>query len=247
MYFEDYENYYNEPSEVDDLFNEYSEKLKTMLKNEVVENAKKYDINKDEVKTMMSVANGLKEEYERKLEEFDNQINNKAMEYHNKWLEKLLGSDLKIGDTVYKIISNGSTKLQCPYCNKGKIEVNLKDKTEEVQCPICNGWSPSLQKYTFKKTKIINMKITLNTSEKNKRVEPYVDTWIDIPDYPFDKVNCNWNIKDENWDTLKSDRVARTEEEAKQIIEKLNNEEISKLELKYGKDNVKDMLKNIEK
>ena len=50
MYFDDYENYYNEPSEVDELFNEFSEKLKTMLKNEVIENAKKYDVNKDEIK-----------------------------------------------------------------------------------------------------------------------------------------------------------------------------------------------------
>ena len=33
MYFDGYENYYNEPSEVDELFNEFSEKLKTMLKN----------------------------------------------------------------------------------------------------------------------------------------------------------------------------------------------------------------------
>ena len=36
-----------------------------MLKNEIVTNAKKYDVNKDEIKTMMMVANGLKEEYER--------------------------------------------------------------------------------------------------------------------------------------------------------------------------------------
>ena len=28
MYFDGYENYYNEPSEVDELFNEFSEKLK---------------------------------------------------------------------------------------------------------------------------------------------------------------------------------------------------------------------------
>ena len=90
MYFDDYENYYNEPSEVDELFNEFSEKLKTMLKNEVVENAKKYDINKDEIKTAMNIANGLKEEYERKLEELDNEISKAAQEQHNKWLEWLL-------------------------------------------------------------------------------------------------------------------------------------------------------------
>ena len=247
MYFEDYENYYNEPSEVDDLFNEYSEKLKTMLKNEVIENAKKYDVNKNEVRTMMSIANGLKEEYERKLEELDNQINNKAMEYHNKWLAKLLSSDLKVGDTICSVVLKGYIKLKCPYCNNGKVPITLKDRVVEARCPICDGYAPNFPKYEIKKTKVRQLSINLVSNDKNKKIEPYFDRWSSISNYPFDEENCNWNIKDEDWDILKSDRVARTEEEAKQIIEKLNNEEISKLELKYGKDNVKDMLKNIEK
>lgn len=245
MYFDDYENYYNEPSEVDELFNEFSEKLKTMLKNEVVENAKKYDINKDEIRTMMSVANGLKEEYERKLEDFDAELNKKSMEYHNKWLEKLLHTDIKVGDMVYKIYSNGYTYLTCPYCENGKVKLTLGDKVASVNCPICNNYKPSLPKYEYKKVRVRQLSMTLTCSDKNKKVTPYVDNWVSTPNYPFNKMECNWCIKDENWDNLISDSMAKTEEEAKQIIENLKNKNIAELEEKYGKENVKEMLQNI--
>lgn len=243
MYFNDYENYYNEPSEVDELFNEFSEKLQTMLKNEVVNNAKKYDVNKDEVRTMMSVANGLKEEYERKLEEFELELNKKSMEYHNKWLENLLKTNIKVGDVVYKVFQSGCDNLKCPYCQSGQVEVKLKDRVEWVQCPICKGWKPQLYKYDYKKVKVKVLQITLRTDDKNKKVSPYVDTWTDIPDYEFDKVECKWNIKDDNYDNLTSDMTAKTEEEAKEIIENLKKKNIAELEEKYGKKNVKEMLK----
>lgn len=246
MYFDDYENYYNEPSEVDELFNEFSEKLQTMLKNEVVNNAKKYDVNKDEVRTMMSVANGLKEEYERKLEEFEIELNKKSMEYHNKWLANLLKTNIKVGDVVYKVFQSGCDNLKCPYCQGGQVEVKLKDRVEWVQCPICKGWKPQLYKYDYKKVKVQVLQMTLRTDDKNKKVSPYVDTWTDIPDYEFDKVECKWNIKDDNYDNLTSDRTAKTEEEAKQIIENLKNKNIAELEEKYGKENVKEMLKTLE-
>lgn len=245
MYFDDYENYYNEPSEVDELFNEFSEKLQTMLKNEVVNTAKKYDVNKDEVRTMMQIANGLKEEYERKLEEFEIELNKKSMEYHNKWLENLLKTNIKVGDVVYKVFQSGFENLNCPYCQGGQVEVKLKDRVEWVQCPVCKNWKPKLYKYDYKKVKVKALQITLRTDDKNKKVSPYVDTWTDIPDYEFDKVECKWNIKDDNYDNLTSDRTAKTEEEAKQIIENLKNKNIAELEEKYGKENVKDMLQNI--
>lgn len=245
MYFDGYENYYNEPSEVDELFNEFSEKLKTMLKNEVVENAKKYDVNKYEIKTAMSIANGLKEEYEKKLEELNNEISKAAQEQHNKWLEKLLHTDIKPGDTVYKVYSNGYTYLTCPYCENGKVKLTLGDKVESVNCPICNNWKPSLPKYEYKKVRVRQLNMTLTCSDKNEKATPYVDRWIDEPNYPFDKMECNWCIKDENWDTLTSDRTAKTEEQAKLLIDNLNKEGIKKLEEKYGETNVSKMLEEI--
>lgn len=201
------------------------------------------DVNKDEVRTMMSVANGLKEEYERKLEEFELELNKKSMEYHNKWLENLLKTNIKVGDVVYKVFQSGCDNLKCPYCQSGQVEVKLKDRVEWVQCPICKGWKPQLYKYDYKKVKVKVLQITLRTDDKNKKVSPYVDTWTDIPDYEFDKVECKWNIKDDNYDNLTSDRTAKTEEEAKEIIENLKKKNIAELEEKYGKENVKEMLK----
>lgn len=241
----DYEDYYREPSEIEDLFNEYSAKLQSMLKNEIVNNAKKYDVNKDEVKTMMMIANGLKEEYERKLEDFDKEVNKVAQEQHNKWLEKLLHTDIKPGDMVYKVYSNGYTYLTCPYCENGKVKLTLGDKVASVNCPICNNWKPSLPKYEYKKVRVRQLNMTLTCSDKNEKATPYVDRWIDETNYPFDKMECNWCIKDENWDTLTSDRTAKTEEQAKLLIDNLNKEQIQKLEEKYGKENVKEMLQNI--
>jgi len=242
----DYEDYYREPSEIEDLFNEYSAKLQTMLKNEIVNNAKKYDVNKDEVKTMMMVANGLKEEYEKKLEDFDNEISKAAQEQHNKWLEKLLHTDIKVGDTVYKIYSNGYTYLTCPYCENGKVAVTLGNRIESVDCPICKNYRPSLPKYEYKKVRVRQLSMTLTCSDKNEKATPYVDNWVDTSNYPFNKFQCNWCIRDENWDTLTSDRTAKTEEQAKLLITHIKEEAISKLEEKYGKDKVQDMLKEIE-
>lgn len=238
----DYEDYYKDPSEIDALFEEYSAKLQSMLKNEIVNNAKKYDVNKDEVKTMMMIANGLKEEYERKLEEFDTEISKAAQEQHNKWLEKLLHTDIKVGDMVYKVYSNGRTYLTCPYCEDGKVKLTLGDKVASVNCPICNNYKPSLPKYEYKKVRVRQLNMTLTCSDKNEKVTPYVDRWIDEPNYPFDKMECIWCIKDENWDTLTSDRTAKTEEQAKLLIDNLNKEEIKKLQEKYGEANVVKML-----
>lgn len=241
----DYEDYYREPSEIEDLFNEYSAKLQSMLKNEIVNNAKKYDVNKDEVKTMMMVANGLKEEYERKLEEFDAEISKAAQEQHNKWLEKLLHTDIKVGDMVYKIYSDGRTYLTCPYCENGKVKLTLGDKVASVNCPICNNYKPSLPKYEYKKVRVRQLSMTLTCSDKNEKVVPYVDNWVDMPNYPFNKMGCNWCIKDENWDILTSGRTAKTEEQAKLLIDDLTKEEIKKLQEKYGETNVNNMLKEI--
>lgn len=241
----DYKDYYREPSEIEDLFNEYSAKLQSMLKNEIVNNAKKYDVNKDEVKTMMLVANGLKEEYEQKLEEFDNEVSKAVQERHNKWLEKLLHTDIKVGDMVYKIYLNGYTYLTCPYCENGKVKLTLGDKVASVNCPICNNYKPSLPKYEYKKVRVRQLSITLTCSDRDKKVAPYVDNWVDTPNYPFDKMECNWCIKDENWDTLISSRTAKTEEQAKLLIDNLNEEEIKKLKEKYGETNVNKMLEEI--
>lgn len=238
----DYEDYYREPSEIEDLFNEYSVKLQSMLKNEIVTNAKKYDVNKDEVKTMMMVANGLKEEYEKKLEDFDNEISKAAQEQHNKWLEKLLHTDIKVGDTVYKIYSNGYTYLTCPYCENGKVKLTLGDKVVDVTCPICNNYRPSLPKYEYKKVRVRQLSMTLTCSDKDKKVTPYVDNWVDTPNYPFNKMECNWCIKDENWDTLTSDRTAKTEEQAKELIKVIRQQAIDKLIDKYGEEKVESML-----
>lgn len=241
----DYEDYYKDPSEIDALFGEYSDKLKSMLKNEIVTNAKKYEVNKDEVKTMMMVANGLKEEYEKKLEDFDNEVSKAAQEQHNKWLEKLLHTDIKPGDTVYKVYSNGCTHLTCPYCENGKVKLTLGDKVVDVTCPICNGFRPYLPKYEYRKVRVRQLNMTLNYSDKNEKVTPYVNRWIDEPNYPFDKMECIWCIKDDNWDTLTSDKTAKTEEQAKLLIDNLNKEQIKKLKEKYGETNVDKMLEEI--
>ena len=100
-------------------------------------------------------------------------------------------------------------------------------------------------KYEYKKVRVRQLNMTLTWSDKNKKVTPYVDRWIDEPNYPFNKMECDWRIKDENWDTLTSDRTAKTEEQAKLLIDNLNKEQIQKLEEKYGKENVKEMLHNI--
>lgn len=241
----DYEDYYKDPSEVDALFEEYSDKLKSMLKNEIVTNAKKYDVDKDEISTMMSVANGLKEEYEEKLEDFDSEVNKAAQEQHNKWLEKLLHTDIKPGDMVYKVYSNGCTHLTCPYCENGKVKLTLGDKVADVTCPICNGFRPSLPKYEYKKVRVRQLNMTLTCSDKNEKATPYVGRWIDELNYPFDKMECIWCIKDENWDTLTSDKTAKTEEQAKLLIDNLNKEQIKKLKEKYGETNVDKMLEEV--
>ena len=216
-----------------------------MLKNEIVNNAKKYDVNKDEVKTMMMIANGLKEEYERKLEDFDKEINKATQEQHNKWLEKLLHTDIKVGDMVYKVYSNGRTYLTCPYCENGKVKLILEDKVASVNCPICNNCKPSLLKYEYKKVRVRELSMTLICSDRNEKVTPYVNMWADTPNYPFNEMKCNWCIKDENWDTLTHDRTAKTEEQAKLLIDNLNKEEIKKLQEKYGETNVDKMLKEM--
>ena len=238
----DYEDYYKDPSEIDALFEEYSAKLQSMLKNEIVNNAKKHDVDKNKVETMMLAAQGLREEYERKLEDFDAEISKAAQERHNKWLEKLLHTDIKVGDMVYKVYSNGRTYLTCPYCEDGKVKLTLGDKVASVNCPICNNYKPSLPKYEYKKVRVRQLNMTLTCSDKNEKVTPYVDRWIDELNYPFDKMECTWCIKDENWDTLTSDRTAKTEEQAKLLIDNLNKEEIKKLQEKYGEANVVKML-----
>lgn len=239
----DYEDYYKDPSEVDALFEEYSDKLKSMLKNEIVTNAKKYDVNKDEVKTMMMVANGLKEEYEQKLEEFDKEISKRAKELCNVWIEKTFGLNFKINEKVY-VVSQDTTKyLTCPMCDTGKIEQTIRGRTFKIECPFCRGCKPHIRTYTYKETKIVTIKLHLRKDATTPMFVPYEDIYGSESDFVYDRQNGNyWVFYDEYGRTLNVDRTVKTKEEAEELIRKLNQQEYDDLKKNYTDLEIQQML-----
>lgn len=142
--YNDYDDYYDEeyyePSKIEQAYQEFLDRAKECMKEDLAQKAKQVEEDKNHV-------SNREEELavkERELNEREYQINKKYEEidsYQDKviadWLSKY-GVDLELGQKVYTI-GWKCTVYDCPKCNgTGKIKATTEQGEQiEVTCPEC--------------------------------------------------------------------------------------------------------------
>lgn len=167
-----YDEEYYEPSKIEQAYQEFLDKAKECMKEDLAQQAKQIEEDKNRV-------SNREEELavkERELNEREYQINKKYEEidsYQDKviadWLSKY-GVDLEVGQKVYTIVSNNES-YECPRCGgTGKIKVTTeKGEQIEVNCPDCVSNYPKgklyRKIYSIKPKYIYNVAIIISKSK----------------------------------------------------------------------------------
>lgn len=163
-----YDDEYYEPSKIEQAYQEFLEKAKECVKEDLAQQIKKvkedknYVYNKDEELTVK----------ERELNQRELEINKK---YDNldKYKEDIVldwltqnGLDLTPGQKVY-VIDNKYIKHTCPNCNgSGKISVkDINNKNYEMRCPNCNSGNIEEIRYLVKEMYVCNVSINVEISK----------------------------------------------------------------------------------
>lgn len=148
MYYEDYEEYYSNPSEADVIISEAKEKLGELLTEEVKQTMKQakeaeYKLEKlqKEIREAEYRLGNLKLEHQREEKKWETIDQYHMPRKYIKQLVEAVAGDFVPGDTVYAIQSRFDRK-DCPLCHgKKTVECTVADGPENIsiQCPTCNG------------------------------------------------------------------------------------------------------------
>lgn len=143
MYNDYYDDECYEPSKIEQAYQEFLDKAKECMKDDLTQQAKKVEEDKNRVYNQEEEL-AVKE---RELNEREYQINKKYEEIDNyqdkviaDWLSKF-GVDLEVGQKVYTI-GWKYVVYDCPKCNgSGKIKATTEQGEQiEVTCPECGKY-----------------------------------------------------------------------------------------------------------
>lgn len=148
MYYEDYEEYYADPSEADAIIDEAKEKLNALLTEEVkqtMEQAKAAQKSLEKIQREIRESEyklgNLKLEHQREEEKWETIDQYRMPRQYIKQLVEAVAGDFVPGDTVYALAVDFQNE-ECPLCHGSKeVECKIADSQEvlSIKCPTCNG------------------------------------------------------------------------------------------------------------
>lgn len=179
MYDDYYDEEYYESTKIEQAYQEFLDKAKECMKEDLAQQAKKVEEDKNRV-------SNREEELavkERELNEREHQIDKKYEEidsYQDKviydWLSKF-GVDLKPGQKVYTI-DKKCVEYDCPRCNgAGKINVTTEQGEQmKITCPECGKYYKSGKKrkyeYFIQTRYVYSVDIYISIQRMNNRKHP---------------------------------------------------------------------------
>lgn len=146
--FEEYGEYFSQPSEVDLIIDEAKEKLNALLTEEVkqtMEQASEAKRTLEQIQREIRKAEyklgNLKLEHQREEEKWEKLDQYRMPRQYIKKLVEAVAGDFAPGDTVYAIKSK-FTAIPCPLCQgRKKVECTVVDRPGSIMltCPTCSG------------------------------------------------------------------------------------------------------------
>ena len=143
-----YDDYY-EKSKLDELTEEYLNKVSDLFKENIKNNIKEIELQKQTNEKRVSELYDRERFLNKKEEELnkrDREFNTLKDSFIAEWLKKY-GFDLSIGQQVY-VLTYSTVKQVCPICNdKRKVFAKFNGKDVEIECPDCKGYPKTEKQY----------------------------------------------------------------------------------------------------
>jgi len=146
--FEEYEEYFYEPSEADTIIDEAKEKLNDLLTEEVKQTMKQASEAKQSLEKLQKEIReaeyrlgNLKLEHQREEKKWENLDQYHMPRQYIKRLVEAVAGDFAPGDTVYALAVDFQNE-ECPLCHGNKeVECKIADSQEvlSINCPTCKG------------------------------------------------------------------------------------------------------------
>lgn len=232
MYDDYYDEEYYEPSKIEQAYQEFLDKAKECMKEDLSQQAKKVEEDKNRV-------SNREEELavkERELNEREYQINKKYEDIDNyqdkviyDWLSKF-GVDLTPGQKVYTI-GRKYVVYDCPKCNgTGKIKVTTEQGEQiEITCPECGKYYRSGKKekdeYFIQTRYVDRIGIKISIGKKDDYKYPISITMKggfkrEDSYYEYDDVWLVEKLGSYDYRTVSRKDIYLTEEECQKAIDK---------------------------
>ncbi len=214
MFNYDYDNYFVEPSEFEEIVSEAEENIKELFNERVksvIDDVKEKEKRLKELESQIRQSEVKKARIENDLKETEEQAEkidcNMPQKYINKFVNKVT-KGFAPGDTAWRVSTDYEIK-ECPFCNgKRRLITNVKGREIEVSCPECQGIGKVRDYFTVvKKVKISRVDLTL-CFRKDK-----VSYWT---------IECIYVDGDDSRCTVEN--LFKTEEEAQKEADRRNKE-----------------------
>lgn len=214
MFNYDYDDYFVEPSEFEEIVSEAEENIKSLFNERVksiIDGVKEKEKRLKELESQIRQSEAKKVRIENDLKEVEEKAekadNNMPQKYIDKFVSKATKGFVP-GDTAWRVSTDYEMK-ECPFCNgKRRLITNVKGREIEVNCPECQGRGKVRDPFAVvKRIKISRVDLTL--CFRNNRVTYWTTEciYVDGDDYKCTVEN-----------------LFRTEEEAQKEAYRRNSE-----------------------
>lgn len=219
MFDYDYDDYFVESSEFEEIVSEAEENIKSLFNERVksiIDGVKEKEKKLKVLESQIRQSEAKKSRIENDLKEAEEKAKKIDCNMPQKYIDKFVSEATKgfvPGDTAWRVSTDYEMK-ECPFCNgKRRLITNVKGREIEVNCPECQGSGKVRDPFTVvKRIKISRVDLTL--CFRNNRVTYWTTEciYVDGDDYKCTVEN-----------------LFRTEEEAQKEADRRNSENNRKI------------------
>ena len=146
MFDYDYDDYFVEPSEFEEIVSEAEENIKQLFNERVksvIDGVKDKEKRLKELESQIRQSEAKKARIENGLKEAEEKAEKVDCNMPQKYIDKFVNRATKgfaPGDTAWRVATEYEIK-ECPFCSgERRLITNVKGRKIEVGCPECHGF-----------------------------------------------------------------------------------------------------------